>query len=86
MRSVLKKGFMYKLSSRPSAVFYIAENKALAGKEDRTYMGMGPGRKLASVLVEGSGGRPRYNLSCRPSSSHEHMQGQCEQQASILSG
>ena len=36
MRSVFQKGFMYRLSCKPSAILYIAENKTLAGKEDRT--------------------------------------------------
>ena len=39
MRSVFKKGFMYKLSCKPSVVLYIAENKTLAGKEDKSYEG-----------------------------------------------
>ena len=52
MRTVLKKGFMYKFTSRPTAIFYIAENKILAGKEDRTYNGEAMGRKLAIVFFE----------------------------------
>ena len=52
MRTVLKKGFMYKFTSRPTALFYIAENKILAGKEDRTYSGEALGRKLAIVFFE----------------------------------
>ena len=39
IKSVFKKGFMYKLSCKPSAILYIADNKTLAGKEDRTYEG-----------------------------------------------
>ena len=46
---------MYKLSSSPSAVFYIAENKTLAGKEDRAYEGEALGRKLAIVFFEDAG-------------------------------
>ena len=52
LKSVLKKGYMYFLSSNPSVVFYVAENKTLAGKEDRTYEGEALGRKLASVFFE----------------------------------
>jgi len=56
LKSVYKRGFMYRLSSSPSAVFYIAENKTLAGKEDKTYEGEALGRKLAIVLFEDVGG------------------------------
>ena len=52
MRTVLKKGFMYKFTSRPSVIFYIAENKILAGREDRTYSGEAMGRKMAIVFFE----------------------------------
>lgn len=45
MKTVFKKGFMYKLSCGPS-VFYVSENKSLAGKEDRHYEGEALGRKL----------------------------------------
>ena len=38
------------------------------------------------MLVEGARGRPRYNLSYRPSSSHEAHAETYEQAASILSG
>ena len=51
LKSVFKQCFMYKLSSSPSAVFYIAESKTLAGKEDRAYEGEALGRKLAIVFV-----------------------------------
>ena len=56
MKSVFKKGFMYKLSSGPSAVFYISENKTLVGKEDRTYEGAALCRRLAIVLFENAVG------------------------------
>ena len=56
LKSVFKKGFMYKLSSSPSVVFYIAENKTLAGEEDRTYEAEATGRKLAIVFFEDAGG------------------------------
>ena len=50
IKTVFKKGFMYKLSCRPSVHFYVAENKTLAGKEDRAYDGEALGRKLAVVF------------------------------------
>ena len=56
LKSVFKKGFMYKLFFSPSAFFYISENKTLAGKEDRTYEGEALGRKLAIVFFEDAGG------------------------------
>lgn len=34
-RNILAKGFWYKFSTRPSVVFYISENKTLAGREGR---------------------------------------------------
>ena len=48
---------MYFLSSSPSVVFYVAENKTLAGKEDRTYEGEALGRKLAIVFFEPAEGK-----------------------------
>jgi hypothetical protein len=36
-------------------VLYIAENKTLSGKEDRTYEGEALGRKLATVFFEDAG-------------------------------
>ena len=56
MKSIFKPGFMFKLSCRPSVVIYVAENKTLAGKEDRTYEGEATGRKLAFVFFEPSEG------------------------------
>ena len=47
---------MYKISSGPSAVFYMSENKTLVGKADRTYEGESMGRKLAIVFFEDDGG------------------------------
>jgi hypothetical protein len=44
VKSVFKRGFMYKLSCQPSVILYIAENKTLAGKEDRSYEGEALGR------------------------------------------
>ena len=52
MKSMFRPGFMYKLSCRPSVMIYVAENKTLAGKEDRTYEGEAVGRKLAFVFFE----------------------------------
>ena len=43
---------MYKLSISPSTIFFISENKTLAGKEDRNYEGEALGRKLAVVFFE----------------------------------
>jgi hypothetical protein len=52
IKSVFKKGFMYKLSCKPSVVLYVVENKTLAGKEDRSYEGEAMGRKLALAFFE----------------------------------
>lgn len=52
IRAVFKKGYMYKVSCKPSVILYIAENKTLAGKEDRNYEGEALGRKMAVVFFE----------------------------------
>ena len=52
IRSVFQKGFMYRLSCKPSVILYVAENKTLAGKEDRKYGGEALGRKMAIVFFE----------------------------------
>ena len=52
MKSVFQKGFMYRVSCNASVVLYVAENKTLAGKEDRAYEGEAMGRKLALVFFE----------------------------------
>ena len=52
IKTVFQKGFLYRLSCKPDVVLYIAENKTLAGKEDRTYEGEATGRKLAVVFFE----------------------------------
>ena len=52
MKSVFQKGFMYRVSCNPSVVLYIAENKTLAGKEDRAYEGEAMGRKMALVFFQ----------------------------------
>ena len=56
VKSILKKSFMYKFSCRPSVILYVAENKTLAGKEDRAYEGEAMGRKLAVVFFENAEG------------------------------
>ena len=43
---------MYRVSLKPSVVLYVAENKTLAGKEDRAYEGEALGRRLALVFFE----------------------------------
>ena len=55
VRTVFQKGFMYRLSCKPSVILYIAENKVLAGREDRTYEGEALGRKMAIVFFEDMG-------------------------------
>ena len=50
IESAFKKELFYKISRRPSAHFYVADNKTLAGKEDRLYEGEALGRKLAAVF------------------------------------
>ena len=44
VKSVLRKGFMYKISQRPETILYVSENKTLAGKEDKTNEGEASGR------------------------------------------
>ena len=52
IRSVFKKGYMYRVSCKPSVILYIAENKTLAGKENRSYEGEALGRKMAVVFFQ----------------------------------
>ena len=52
IKSVFKKEYMYRLSCNPDQILYVAENKTLPGREDRTYEGEAMGRKLAVVLFE----------------------------------
>ena len=52
IKSMFQKGFMYRVSCNPSVILYIAENKTLAGKEDRIYEGEALGRKIAVVVFE----------------------------------
>ena len=56
IKTVFKKGFMFKLSISPSVILYVSENKTLAGKEDRVYEGEAMGRKLAIVFFEDAPG------------------------------
>ena len=56
MKSVFQKGMMYTLSCSPSSILYVAENKTLAGKEDRTYEGEASGRRVAIVFFEDAAG------------------------------
>ena len=44
---------MYKVSCKLATTLYVAENKTLAGKEDRVYEGEALGRKMAIVFFEG---------------------------------
>ena len=71
---------MFKLSCRPSVVIYVAENKTLAGKEDRTYEGEAVGRKLALVFFEPAAG----NLVRRVDRSTSGMQQQLLSLAELL--
>ena len=52
IKAMFVKGQMYKISFKPSVILYIAENKTLAGKEERSYEGEALGRKLAVVFFE----------------------------------
>ena len=52
MRSVFKKGFMYRLSCNHNSIVYIAENKTLVRREDRSYEGKALGRKMAVFCFE----------------------------------
>ena len=55
MKSVLQKGFMYKISQKPDTILYVSENKTLAGKEDRNLEGEAIGRKLVVTFFEEGG-------------------------------
>ena len=52
MKSVFHKRFVFRLSHNRFAIFYIVENKILAGKENRTYEGEAAGRKMGIVLFD----------------------------------
>ena len=50
---------MYKVSCKPAVIFYIADNKTLAGREDRAYEGEALECMLAVVFSQnlpGTGG------------------------------
>ena len=59
MKSVFQKGFMYRVSCNPSVVLYVAENKTLAGKEDRAYEGEAMGRNGPCVFEDADAGMVR---------------------------
>ena len=46
IKSVLQKGFMYKISQAPDSLIFVSENKTLAGREDRASDGEASGRKM----------------------------------------
>ena len=50
MKSVFKKGYMYKVSCKPEVLVYVAESKTLAGAEVRMHEGEASGRKLVVVF------------------------------------
>ena len=52
VRSVLRKGFMYRISQKPETLIYVSENKSLAGKEDKAIEGEASGRKLVVTFFE----------------------------------
>ena len=52
MRSVVGKGFMSRISQRPETLIYVAENKTLAGNEDRVTEGEAAGRRLVVTFFE----------------------------------
>ena len=56
LKLVFQKGFMYRISYRPSVIIYVSENKTLAGKEDRFYDGDALGRKLVITFFEDADG------------------------------
>lgn len=51
LRSLCAKGFWYRFATRPSCLFYISENKALAGREERG-SGEAVGRPLVLTFFE----------------------------------
>ncbi len=55
VKTLFVRGFWYKLSCSSSVVFYVSENKTLAGKEDRNTEGEAFGRKLALTFFEDVG-------------------------------
>ena len=58
---------MYRVSCKPDTTLYIAENKTLAGKEDRPYAGEALGHNVAVVFFETiHGGLVRLGLNSVP--------------------
>ena len=57
IKSVLQKGFMYRLSPAPESLIFVPENKTLGGREDRTHHGEASGRKVVvSFFKQDAGG------------------------------
>ena len=83
MKSVFQKGFMYRLSCNPSVVLYIAENKTLSGRQDRSYEGEALGRKLVVVFCEDMGG-PEGGLVRRVNRESSRMQQELLSIAEVL--
>ena len=52
VKSVLVKGFMYRVSINPGTLIYVSENKTLAGKEHGALAGEATGRKLVVTFFE----------------------------------
>ena len=52
IKQVFKKGFFFRLTPFPAVLFYVSENKTLAGREDRGYEGEATGRKLMVSFFE----------------------------------
>ena len=52
MRTVFTHGFMYTVSCNPNALFYIAANKILSGKERKQHDTEAIGRKNVIVFYE----------------------------------
>ncbi len=55
IKNLFVRGSWYKLSSSSSVIFYVSENKTLAGREDRHNAGGTSGRKLALTFFEDAG-------------------------------
>ena len=52
IKSMLQKGFMYRISQAPDSLIFVSENKTLAGREDRASHGEASGRKLVVVFFK----------------------------------
>ena len=63
IKQVFKQGFMYRFPIDPAVVFYVSENKTLAGRGDRAYGGDVTSRQLVvSFFEEIEGGLVRRVL------------------------